>query len=207
MIKQIFGLIAFALFLIFAKNAHASPDAVDSANIQEQVEAKKIDKRAKILSDYLNQFNSPLQNYSQDFIEIADKYGIDWKLVPAISGVESTFGKFIPGGTHYLNTSYNAWGWGASTPDAAIYFKSWKEAIETIAKGLKERYIDKGLLTPFQMNRVYAASPTWGTKVDYFMKEIEDYSSKYKEDVPKIVTVETDAKTAGSSGQLAQGSL
>lgn len=204
MIKQIIGLIVFALFLIFAKNAYATPDNTDSQNSQTQIEAKKIDRRAKILAAYLKQFDSPLQNHSQDFIEIADKYDVDWKLVPAIAGVESTFGKFIPGGHEVKYTSYNAWGWGASTPDVAIHFDSWKEAIDTVSKGLKENYIDKGLKDPYAMNRVYAASPTWGTKVDYFMKQIEEFSIKYEAENPTTtVSVEDELKIAAISGQVA----
>lgn len=196
MIKQIIGLIVFALFLIFAKNAYATPDNTNSQNSQTQVEAKKIDRRAKILAAYLKQFDSPLQNYAQDFIELADKYGVDWKLVPAIAGVESTFGKRIPGG-------FNGWGWGVYGTQA-IYFSSWKEAIETITKGLKENYIDKGLTDPYAMNRVYAESKTWGTKVDYFMKQIEEFSVKYEAENPTTtVSVEDDLKIAAVSGQVA----
>lgn len=195
MIKQIIGLIVFALVLIFAKHAYAAPDLTDFQKPQTQIEAKKIDRRAKILSEYLKQFDSPLQNQAQDFVELADKYEVDWKLMPAISGVESTFGKFIPGG-------FNGWGWGVFG-NKAIYFSSWKDAIETITKGLKEKYLDKGLTTPYQMNRVYAASPTWGTRVDYFMKQIEEFSFKYDVENPTSINVQTDSKIAGVSGQLA----
>lgn len=195
MIKQIVGLIFFALFLIFAKNAYATPDPVDSQKPQTQVEAKRIERRAKILAQYLKQFDSPLQNHAQDFIDLADKYGIDWKLVPAIAGVESTFGKFIPGG-------FNGWGWGVYGTQA-IYFSSWREAIETITRGLKEKYIDRGLITPAQMNKIYAASPSWGVKVEYFMRQIEEFSAKYEAENPENIEVETSAKIAATSGQLA----
>ena len=96
---------------------------------------------------------------------------MDWKLVPAIAGVESTFGKRIPGG-------YNAYGWGVYG-DNAIYFKSWKDGIYTLNKGLKENYINKGLTNPYAMNRVYAASPRWGGNVSYFIADIERFSQSY----------------------------
>src|SRR5688572_7783897 len=57
-------------------------------NIPE-ISAKQFDPRAKILADYLEKRNSPMKNQAQDFIDAADHYGIDWKLVPAIAGVES----------------------------------------------------------------------------------------------------------------------
>lgn len=202
MIKKIISLIFLSILLIFAKNVNAEPNSTTPAPMQE-VSGKKVDQNSKILAAYLKKYNSPLQDYAHDFIEAAEKYGIDWKLVPSISGVESTFGKFIPGGTDYANTSYNAWGWGASTPEAAIYFKSWKEAIYTISKGLKENYIDKGLKDPVSMNRVYAASPTWGTKVAYFMKDLEGFAAKYTLENPEITSIETNTPVAATSGQLA----
>src|SRR5581483_10427991 len=84
------------------------------------VEAKQLDTRAQILHNYLESKNSPLANYSQDFIDAADQNGVDWKLVPAISGVESTFGQAEPAG------SFNAWGVGGSN---LVYYKSWSDGI------------------------------------------------------------------------------
>ena len=127
----------------------------------------KGDRRAEILQAYLARYNSPLQAHAADFIEAADTYNMDWKLVPAIAGVESTFGKHIPGG-------YNGWGWGVYG-NQALGFKSWRHGIFTVAEGLKKNYIDKGLTTPIAMNRIYASSPTWGTKVNYFLNDIVVY--------------------------------
>lgn len=203
--KKIIGLFFLTLFLFFVKTAYAAPDDSPKAQSQQEVSGKKLDKRAKILAKYFEQFNSPLQNYSQDFIDMADKYQLDWKWVVAIAGVESTFGKFIPGGTQPEFSSYNAWGWGASTPEAAIHFKSWKEGIETVTKGLKENYFNKGLTDPYSINKVYAASSTWGSKVDHFIKDIDAFSVKYEAENPEAteVKVETSTQTAAVSGQLA----
>lgn len=130
--------------------------------------AKQTDPRTLILKKYFARYNSPLEAHAQDFIEAADTYGVDWKLVPAISGVESTFGKAIPGG-------YNGWGWGVYG-DQALGFSSWRDGIFTVTKGLKEDYMSRGLLTPYQLNTRYAASPTWGWRVDFFMKDINSFA-------------------------------
>lgn len=159
------------------------------------IEAKKLDYRAEILSNYLAKYNSPLQYHAQDFIDAADTYQLDWKMMPAIAGVESTFGKFIPGG-------YNGWGWGVYGTQA-IYFTSWRDAIFTISKGLREGYLDKGLSDPYSMNRVYAASPTWGMKVSYFMNDIEQFAGDYQTNNQKSDGVGTAPKIAAISGQLA----
>ena len=51
----------------------------------------KQDNRAKILQSYLEQYNSPLADHAETFIKEADANHMDWKMVVAISGVESTF--------------------------------------------------------------------------------------------------------------------
>ncbi|MBI2196690.1 glucosaminidase domain-containing protein [Candidatus Daviesbacteria bacterium] len=157
------------------------------------VEAKKLDRRAEILSSYLAKFDSPLQYHAQDFIDAAETYQLDWKMLPAIAGVESTFGKQIPGG-------YNGWGWGVYGTQA-IYFTSWRDAIFTISKGLREGYLDKGLNDPYSMNRVYAASPHWGGKVSYFMQDLENFADKFELNKQQTTSVGKAPSIAAISGQ------
>ncbi|MBI2021746.1 glucosaminidase domain-containing protein [Candidatus Daviesbacteria bacterium] len=174
---------------------------------QISIEAKEPDKRALILKDYLDRYTSPLSNHAQDFIEAADEFGLDWKLVPAIAGVESTFGKNIPGGYEQSSTSYNGWGWGVYG-DQAIYFNSWKDAIWTVSKGLKENYIDKGMKEPLAMNRVYAQSQSWGWKVNKFMADIEDFEKNYpQKDQLLLENINLENKTAASSAEISQNDL
>lgn len=158
-----------------------------------QIEVRQLDKRAKILSKYFASYGSPLQYHAQDFVDAADQYGMDWKLVPSIAGVESTFGKQSYG--------FNGWGWGIYG-NQALGFKSWKEGIYTVTGGLKTGYIDKGLTNPYSMNKKYAASSSWGWKVMYFMKDLESFASRY--DSRQAQTVSNPfTKTAGASAWLA----
>ncbi|MBI2596762.1 glucosaminidase domain-containing protein [Candidatus Daviesbacteria bacterium] len=159
----------------------------------EEIEAKQLDPKAKILAQYLAKYNSPLENHAQDFIDAAKEYNLDWKLVPSIAGVESTFGKFIPGG-------YNGWGWGVYGTQA-IYFSSWREAIFTVSKGLRENYYDKGLTDLYSINKAYAASPYWAGKVDYFMGDLEKFTSEFEGE--KVSLPETTPKIAAISASLA----
>lgn len=165
-----------------------------SPTSQLSIDVSQLDKRAKILSAYLAQYNSPLQYHAQDFIDASDAYGVDWKLVPSIAGVESTFGKRIPGG-------YNAWGWGVYG-DQAMYFNSWRNGIFTVTEGLRKNYINKGLKDPYSMNNIYAASPSWGFKVSYFLNDLEQFTASYEER-EKQSSFHPLAKTVESSAQLA----
>ncbi len=184
--RLLFVLVLLLIFSLSNKNALAEKEG---GTLPVEIEAKQLDQKAEILALYLAQHDSPLQYHAQTFIDAAKKYNLDWKLMPAIAGVESTFGKFIPGG-------YNGWGWGVYG-NQAIYFNSWKEAIFTVSKGLKEGYIDKGLTDPFSMNRIYAESPYWAGKVSYFMADLEKFASEYKD--PKINLPATAPKIAAVS--------
>lgn len=165
--------ILLILFVTVALINPASAGQVESVPnrefIQPNLEAKELDERAKILSNYFAKYDSPFENHGQDFIDAADTYGVDWKLVPAIAGVESTFGKNSFG--------YNAWGWGIYG-DQNLNFTSWRTGIFTVTGGLKQNYINKGLTEPLAMNRAYAASPTWGTRVNYFIKDIDKFAAQ-----------------------------
>lgn len=163
-------------------------------------EKKLIDNRIKILQAYLAQYNSPLENQAHVFVAAADKYDLDWKLVAAISGVESTFGKFVPGGPDY--GSYNAWGWGVYGTQA-LYFKSWEDGIYTVSQGLKENYIDRGLTDPYAINRVYASSPTWGAHVSYFLADMNKFEQSYNQKAFAQNTPDLITQVAASSGLLA----
>jgi len=97
---------------------------------------------------------------------------LDWKLVAAISGVESTFGQQIP------YESFNGWGWGIYG-DNVIRFSSWKQGIETVSQGLRTNYIDKwGARDVYEIGALYAASPTWAQRVDYFMGKISEFKDQ-----------------------------
>ena len=194
--KKAFVFLLLILPLLFLNRKVSADRKVENPDPQlEVVSGKKLDKKATILAKYLARFDSPLQYHAQDFIDAAETYQLDWKMVPAIAGVESTFGKFIPGG-------YNAWGWGVYGTQA-IYFDSWRDGIFTIAKGLREGYLNKGLTDPYSINRVYAASPYWGGKVSYFMQDLENFSDQFEAEGQKTAVMVSIPKIAAVSGQLA----
>lgn len=163
------------------------------AETSEIITAKKLDNKAKILAKYLASYNSPMQYHAQDFIDASETYGLDWKLLPSIAGVESTFGKQIPGG-------FNAWGWGVYG-NQAIYFTSWRDGMFTIAKGLRKNYLNKGLTDPYAINRIYASSPHWGKNVTYFMGDLEKFAVRYEADRQEIASLDSLPSIAAVSGQ------
>ncbi len=130
--------------------------------------------RPLILKKYLEAHKSPLAEYADYLIETANKYKIDWRLLPAIAGQESTFCRTIPEGSH------NCWGWGVHSRYTKK-FDSWESGIETVAKGLREDYLDQGYQTPEEIMQIYCprsiteAGGSWAEGVKYFIWEIENF--------------------------------
>jgi len=171
--KKFYSLmVIFLLFLLVVSKAHAQELAAgSSAALLKPTAIKTSDSRVRILREFLEKYNSPLVPYAGTFVQTADKYNLDWKLVAAISGVESTFGREIP------HKSFNGWGWGIYGNNM-IRFSSWNEGIETISQGLRTKYIDKwGAKDVYEIGRFYAASPTWAQRVEYFMNSIEEFET------------------------------
>lgn len=136
--------------------------AVSSAMLR--IEDYQPDGRAETLALFFQKQNSPLTPYADEFVAAADTYEIDWRLVPAITGVESSFGKRIP------YCSYNAYGWN----NGDFKFGSWEESIWHVSKTLRERYLDRGATSVGAIGRIYAPpSTTWAGKVNHLMAKIE----------------------------------
>src|SRR3989344_587329 len=193
--KAFLFLLLILPLLFLNRKVNAERTVVNEKPPLAEIEGKKLDNKAIILASYLAKFNSPLQYHAQDFIDAAETYKLDWKMVPAIAGVESTFGKRIPGG-------YNAWGWGVYGTQA-IYFNYWKDGIFTIAKGLREDYFSRGLTEPYSINKRYAASPFWGGKVSFFMQDLENFANQFEVAEQKTAIVSFAPNIAAVSGKLA----
>ncbi|GIW60178.1 MAG: hypothetical protein KatS3mg087_1244 [Patescibacteria group bacterium] len=142
-----------------ANPSSTQPEASPSVQPISENELRKL-----ALQEYLGSYSSPMSNNAADFIDTANIHGLDWKLLPSIAGVESTFGRHVPA------NSYNPFGWA----NGAKKFQSWKEAISTVGEGIERIYTSRGRTTPALMQPVYAPpSQTWATKVEYFMQKLE----------------------------------
>jgi hypothetical protein len=137
---------------------------VDFILIKVGVRAKA-DNRAQRLRQFLKSQGSPMTNSADKLVNIADKYGLDWKLLPAIAGVESTWGSFVPAG------SYNAYGWH----NGNFYFSSWSSASDNVASGILAKWGSVGQITPWKIGPYYAENPDWASRVDYYMRAIGDF--------------------------------
>ncbi|NQU74511.1 MAG: glucosaminidase domain-containing protein [Candidatus Omnitrophica bacterium] len=165
MIKRAFSIFVFIVLALFSstKAAFAGDVAGSSAMPKKMVIDDQIDWRELKLYAFLKKKDSSLARYSADFIQAADAWGIDWRLLPAIAGLESSFAKRMVPGT------YNAYGWGGGY----IVFDNWADSIEHVSKRLREIYYDNGLITPTQIGPVYAPpNPRWGNLIASIINQI-----------------------------------
>jgi hypothetical protein len=131
-------------------------------------EIKAGDARSANLKAFLRKYNSVLYEHTDKIIEVSDKYQFDYRLLPAIAMQESNLCRVIP------DNSYNCWGWGIYGT-TVTRFDSYDDAIETVGKGIKEHYIDEGLVTASAIMKKYTppSQGSWQYGVNSFMKALE----------------------------------
>jgi hypothetical protein len=173
--RKIFLIIAISFIFFLPSRVKAQIVADQSASIvniakEEFNEIERLYLIKKTIQFIFDKYNSPLSSNISSFVKTCLKYNLDCYLLPAIAGLESSFGKYI------LPNSYNPFGWGGGY----IMFNSWDEAIETVGQKLRNNYIDKGFNDIYLIGKIYSESPTWASRIlsimDYF-KKIENEQS------------------------------
>jgi hypothetical protein len=132
-------------------------------------EARYIDGRGAQLSvrqltKFLARKRSPMTPYADDIIVAANRYHVDPRVVVAIAGVESTFGRNSRG--------FNAWGWN----NGATRWRSWSESIDTYTRLLGQKYPNHR--DPARIARRYnpVTPEAWSRKVGNWIKLIDEVS-------------------------------
>ena len=125
------------------------------------------------LDAYLTVKGSPMAGQGAAFVASGARWQLDPRLVVAIAGAESSFGKITC-------APYNAWGYGC--PDGPYDFSSWADGIDTVSRGLRSNYLAEGRTTVALIHLKYAPlgaanDPTglnnsWTRNVSQFMIEM-----------------------------------
>ncbi len=144
----------------------ALPDT--STQVSESIEDS--DARAKIIENFFKGYNSPLSKFGEAFVKTADKYKLDYRLLPSIAMQESN------GGRKLISDSFNPFGYGIYSSQVKR-FTSFEEAIDRVGRGLREDYLDKGLTTAEKIMPKYtppsvALGGPWAKGVSTFMEEL-----------------------------------
>lgn len=160
----LFLVLSFSFFKA-AKTLAADIVRAENSAILLSRSEKEDDADWRYLSLYLflKEYDSPLAKFSDQFIESADIWQIDWRLVPAIAGLESFFGRRM------VPETYNAYGWGGGY----IGFESWEDSIDHVSRKISQNYYRRGLNDPFKIGPVYAPpNSKWGSLVASIMNNI-----------------------------------
>lgn len=131
------------------------------------------DWRIERLEEFLTKNGSPLAPFAAVFVVASDIYQFDWKLLPAIAGKESSYGKKIPWDKINSQHSFNPFGWGIYS-DQIVSFGSWEDSILKVAAGLRREYFDKELLTAELIMRKFTprSNGSWARDVEIIMENI-----------------------------------
>jgi hypothetical protein len=115
------------------------------------------DPRIEKLRAFFGKADCPAQLYAHAFLEVADRYALDWRLLPSLSFVESAGGKAA--------RKNNIFGWGSaefSTPSAGIHEVGYRLANSVL---YRDKDLD-GLLN------TYNPLPEYAQKVKSVMRQI-----------------------------------
>jgi hypothetical protein len=125
------------------------------------------DARIAVVRDFFQRYKSPLLGLEDEVITTADKYGLDYRLIPSIAMQESNLCKKI------IKDSYNCWGFGIYGKKVTK-FDNFAEGIDTVTKTLARQYKAKGLKTPEQIMSKYTPSSngSWANGVTHFMNQL-----------------------------------
>ena len=116
---------------------------------------------------YLQQKNSAMAGIGAALDSLARKYNLDPRLIVAISGAETTFGK-------HICAENNAWNWfhrGSCPPST---FVSYEEGLQHVTKFMRRSYLNKGYTTVPLIREKYCTSgcDNWVPLVTRFQQEM-----------------------------------
>ena len=117
----------------------------------------KQDPRFGKLKAFFSKANCPAKHYVEVFLDAADRYALDWRLLPSLSFIESTGGK--------MAKHNNLFGWGDarfSTPTAGIHAVGYRLANSIL---YKDKDLD-GILSTYNEN------PDYPSRVKSVMRRI-----------------------------------
>ena len=129
------------------------------------------DGRPEIIAKFLERYNSPMKPYDyygKKLVEIADRYKLDFRLLPAIAMQESNVCK----NTH-SDAPHNCLGFGIHE-EGTLDFDSYEAGFERAGKELRAFYVDQGRITPESIMKKYTpgSNGSWADSVNQWMAEM-----------------------------------
>ena len=150
---------SFSRGLVLAAGLLASPAVADPDPIPAEPISRK-DPRWILINQFFLDNGAPAHIYVDDFLIAADKNGLDWRLLPSISIVESG------GGREARNN--NMFGWD----NCRVHFRTLKEGIYTVASLLKNSSLYKRKTSVNEILWTYNPGKAYTRKVRTLMAQL-----------------------------------
>jgi hypothetical protein len=149
----------------------AAPATVSVQQYAASPQVKQDDPRLSRLQKFFGDRDCPLRDSAKDFLLAADQNQLDWRLLPSISFIESS------GGKYYGNN--NVFGWDS----AKEKFSSVRAGIHYVAAqlGKSRRYKGKDIDRKLQL---YNSLPEYSQRVKAVMRAIGSCSQ------PRVVAAD-----------------
>jgi len=157
------------IYLVLLYGIFKQPIYLSSAQYENE-----IDPRVEKLEAFFAAYNSPLRGHAVAFVETADRNDLDWRLLPAIAGVESTFGKNVP---NYA--PFNPFGWRCNHIQPCWRFTGYDEAVRTVGEKIanlpayKNWQRNKGNIRLLAIIYNGGDQKKWQRGVEYFMEKLK----------------------------------
>lgn len=119
------------------------------------------DPRIARLEKFFEIYRCPEPHYTSQYLGAADRYGLDYRLLPAVAIRETSCGKTA-------NQRNNLWGYHPGRQD----FPSIEEGLEVIARRLAENSLYKGKTLSDKLF-TYNPLPKYPDEVAWIMRQIE----------------------------------
>ena len=114
---------------VFTQKQNIVADGPLAVNQEVDQKAKILKVQADAIDAYFKAHDMPLEGYGMKMAKAADEEGLDWRLLPGISVVETSGGENLCKSSKGKN---NPFGFGS----CHIGFDSFDEAIDTVARHL-----------------------------------------------------------------------
>jgi hypothetical protein len=137
------------------------------ANTQEPAQLPQLPQQINQFLTAKHTPTQPLAGLGGQFVTLGEQYGVDPRLVVAISGAESSFGA-------HVCTQSNAWNWFWEGPCPKSPFDSWESGAKTVTHFLHKSYLLKGYKTIPLIGAKYCASGCehWVPNVTEFFTDL-----------------------------------
>jgi hypothetical protein len=171
-VSQIIAFVPFMAIPSVSLASHIGSLTTSEPITKVEVSVNELRKqKAEAIDSYFKERSMPLAGTGMTFVLVAEKYGLDYRLLPAIGVRESSGGK--------ASCGHNAFGWGSCK---LHNFNSYEDAIESLGKNL-------GGANP-NTSRYYAGKNTMeklyyynGTVVPTYPDEVLAIMSKIETDI------------------------